>query len=170
MLPVMSKIYEQLVLTQIGDFLTLGLECILKDTVSAYRKGKSTTTALLAIKGDILRAMKRGEATLAVLADFSKAFDKVAFEIVLKKLHFLGFSKSFLVWVTNYQTGRKQFVQIDDKTSSMLDMRFGVPQGSLFVPMVFNIYVSDLSDHLDRTWVPLNVISTRTTRLAGESN
>ncbi|KAL9970328.1 hypothetical protein ACROYT_G022683 [Oculina patagonica] len=147
-LPVMSKIYERLVLNQISDFLITGPECILKDTVSAYRKGHSTTTALLAIKDDILRAMKRGEVTLAVLADFSKAFDTVAYEIVLKKLHLLGFSKSFLVWVTNYLTGRKQFVQIDDKASSTLDVRFGVPQGSVIGPVLFNLYVNDPSDHL----------------------
>ena len=54
---------------------------ILKVNLSAYRKTPSTTTALLAIK-DILRAMKRGEVTMAVLADFSKAFDTVAFEVV----------------------------------------------------------------------------------------
>ena len=45
-------------------------------------------------KNDILKAMNRGEITLAVLVDFSKAFDTVDFEILMKKLHSLRFSKN----------------------------------------------------------------------------
>jgi hypothetical protein len=47
----------------------------------------------------IIHAMNKGEVTMAILADFSKAFDTVAYETVLKKLRGHGFSKSFLVWV-----------------------------------------------------------------------
>lgn len=57
---------------------------------------------------------------MAILADFSKAFDTVAYETVLKKMHKVGFSKSYLKWVTSYLTERKQFVQIDDKLSSTI--------------------------------------------------
>jgi hypothetical protein len=96
---------------------------ILKNSSSAYRKGHNTTTVLLAMRDDIIHAMSKGEVTMAILADFSKAFHTVAYETVLKKLRGQGFSKSFLVWVTNYMTGRKQFVQIDDKKSSPLIKR-----------------------------------------------
>ncbi|XP_048583248.1 uncharacterized protein LOC125562941 [Nematostella vectensis] len=121
MWPTWDPFYERLVLGQMSDFVSSGPDSFLKDTVSAYRKGHSTTTSLLAIKDDITKAMKRGEVTLVVLADFSKAFDTVAYEVVFKKLHHLGFSKSFLMWVTSYLTGRKQFVQIDDKSSRLAD-------------------------------------------------
>jgi hypothetical protein len=107
----------------------------LKNSPSAYRKGHNTTTVLPAMRDDIIHAMSKGEVTMAILADFSKAFDTVAYETVLKKLRGQGFSKSFLVWVTNYMTGRKQFVQIDDKKSSPLNVNFVVPQGSILGPI-----------------------------------
>ena len=46
---------------------------------------------MLVIRDDIFKAMKRSEITLAIMADFSKAFDNVAFEKVLSKLHLMGF-------------------------------------------------------------------------------
>ena len=64
--------------------------------VSAYRKGHSTTTTLLAIRDDIPKAMNRGEVTIAIMEDFSKAFDTVVCETFLWKLRKLGFSKSSL--------------------------------------------------------------------------
>lgn len=119
--------------------------------MSAYRRGHNTTTVMLAMRDDIQRAMKRGEITIAVLADFSKAFDTVSYPIVLRKLHSQGFSKDYLKWVTSYLTGRRQFVQIDDVMSSTTDVFFGVPQGSILGPVLFNLYVNDLTENLDST-------------------
>ena len=45
------------------------------------------------MRDDILQAMRRGEVTLTVLADYSKAFDTVAYETILMKMHSIGFSK-----------------------------------------------------------------------------
>ena len=64
----------------------------LQSNVSANRKGHSTTTTLLAIRDDILKVMNRGEVTIAIMEDFSKAFDTVVYETFLCKLRRLGFS------------------------------------------------------------------------------
>ena len=47
----------------------------------------------------IIRAANRGEVTIAVLAEVSKAFDTVAYELALRKLHKLEFFKSSLHWI-----------------------------------------------------------------------
>ena len=44
-------------------------------SMSGFRKGHSTVTTLLGIRDDITRAVRRGEETLLVFADYSKAFD-----------------------------------------------------------------------------------------------
>ena len=64
---------------------------------------------MLAIRDDILKAMKRSEITLA--------FNTVVFEKVLSKLHLIVFSRTALQWIASYLTGRKQFVQVDDRSS-----------------------------------------------------
>ena len=103
------------------------------------------------MRDDIQRAMQRGEVTIAVLADFSKAFDTVSYPTVLRKLHSQGFSKNYLRWVTSYLTERQQFVQIDDVMSNPTNISFGVPQGSILGPVLFNLYVNDLSETFDST-------------------
>lgn len=139
--PDLFKVFERLVL------LCTFSGGVLKESSSAY-KGHNTTTVLLAMRDDILRVMNREEITMAIMADFSKAFDTVAYGTVLKKLHKQEFSKSFLTWIVNYLTGRKQFVQIDGNSSDTTDVTFGVPQGSILGPVLFNLYVNDLSDRL----------------------
>ena len=96
-LPSLSKIFERLVLNQILVFIEK--QALLASSISGYRKGHSTTTVLMGIRDDIIRAMKKGEVTLMVCADYSKAFDTVRFKAVLAKLREMGFSKSFLLWV-----------------------------------------------------------------------
>lgn len=68
--------------------------------------------------------MKRGELTLMVCADYSKAFNTVKFKSDLTKMHSMGFSKSF--WIINYLCDRRQFVQIDAKVSEYAVLEFGL--------------------------------------------
>ena len=138
-LPALSKIYEKLVLRQMVQFIDS--EHLLPSHVSGFRRGHSTTTALISIRDDIIKAMHRGEVTIMV-------FDTVHFDIIIRKLHSVGFSQQFLRWMMNYLKGRQQYVQIDDKRSEKLNTNFGVPQGSILGPGLFNLYVADLADHL----------------------
>ena len=147
-LPGLSKVFEKVVALQITDYIEG--HGSLHDKITGFRKGHSTTTTLLGIKDDIVRAMKKRDVTLMVLADFSKAFDTVCFKSVITKLHKLNFSKPFLKWIFSYLTDRSQFVQVDDKRSTSTGVNFGIPQGSILGPMLFNLYVSDLKNCIDQ--------------------
>ena len=77
-LPVLSKVFERVVMKQIVSFIDR--EQLLYERVCGYRKGHSTVTALLGLKDMIMQAMSKGEVTLMVRADFSKAFDTIDYK------------------------------------------------------------------------------------------
>lgn len=79
-----------------------------------------------------VRARKKGEVTLMVLADISKAFDTVKCKTLITKLSTLG----FLHWLNSYLSNRTHFVQIDDRVSSKEHVRFVIPQGSILGPIL----------------------------------
>jgi len=82
---------------------------------------------LLKFSDDIQKAMNRNEITMSLLIDYSKAFDTIDHEILLKKLITLNFSNSSIKILMSYLTNRQQYVQIDDTVSALLPLFFGVP-------------------------------------------
>lgn len=110
--PHSHKFHERLVLSQMIEHIDR--HSIFHERISGYRKGHSTTTVLLRCRDDILRAMKRGELTMAIFVDFSKAFDTVDHARIVKKMHNMRFPKHFLLWILSYIGERRQFVQINE--------------------------------------------------------
>ena len=110
-LPVLSKVFEKLVLQQLAVFIER--ESVYHQYQSGYRNNHSTATLLLKLHDDIKKAMKISEVTIAIFTGYSKAFDTIDFSILLNKMHTRNFSKHFLYWIFNFLTDRRHFVKID---------------------------------------------------------
>ena len=79
-----------------------------------------------------------------VLTDLSKAFDWIAYDLLIAKLAAYGFSDTALRYVYSYLSNRKQCVRINNTYSNYQKIKSGVPQGSILGPIFFNLSINDL--------------------------
>ncbi len=104
------------------------------------------TRPRLHLHNDILSALDQNKAVLLVCLDPSAAFDTVNHKIHLNRLEKPVGISTCLSWYRSYLTNRKQSVVIQGVSSTMRDLSSGVPQGSVFDPKMFNIYMLPAGD------------------------
>ena len=110
-----------------------------------FQGKKSTIFALLSATYDWFRTTDTGDEIGAVFFDIKKAFDTVPHRTLIEKLKALNISPLIIRWIFSYLTGRCQRVVVAGATSQPSSIISGVPQGSLMGPLLFLIYIDDIS-------------------------
>ena len=131
-----SKVLERLIYDKI-------IYHVIPYIKSRFMLNRSTTQQLLIFFHDIFSSKYQ---TDAVYLDISKAFDSVSHFHLLDKLTSINISGNLWLWFRAYLTDRFQYVSINNQCSQLMPVESGVPQGSILSPLLFIIYINDISD------------------------
>lgn len=116
---------------------------------SGFLRGHSTVFQLLEMYHQICKNLDDRCPTILIFCDISKAFDRVWHAGLVSKLRSYGVSGDLLSWVIDYISNRKQYVFINSECSERKLIKAGVPQGSVLGPLLFLLYINDITDNLD---------------------
>ena len=139
-LPVLSKILERVVNSQLTDFLEKN--GILLSNQSGFRGKFSTDTCTIDLTDYVKSEISSGKMVGMTLIDLCKAFDTVNHDILIEKLAAIGVSS--IEWFKSYLAARSQCVVSSNSQSDFEDISCGVPQGSILGPQLFLIYINDM--------------------------
>ena len=120
-----------------------------------FRKGMSTTDALVKFETDVHGAISNGEHTVAILFDLSKAYDRTWRYGILEKLHRFGLRGNLPKFVREFMNNRTLIVRVGQTLSDPYPQCEGVPQGSVLSCTLFQVAINDITCSL-----PVNVRST----------
>ena len=143
-LPVVSKILEKIVAKQLTCYLET--KKLFSNSQHGFRCKLSTETALTTITDQLYTNMDNKKVSLLTLCDLSKAFDSVNHNTLLNKLSQLNIDE---FWFSNYLSNRSMSVRLTNNMSKKIKISYGVPQGSILGPILFGVYVNDLSAHVN---------------------
>ncbi|KAF6202877.1 hypothetical protein GE061_003283 [Apolygus lucorum] len=157
----MAKTYSGLLARRLEDFVEQN--SIMTEAQAGFRKGYSTVDAIFTLTGAAHLRLENGpkKKLYAFFVDYRSAFDSVRHDLLLEKLNVVGVSRKFLRTLAAMYGVGQATVWGRQGLSQFFDIERGVKQGFLMSPLLFAIYLNDLTQAIPfGTFVGENVIST----------
>ena len=144
LLPTCGKIFEHLLYNRLYEYFIENELISLKQ--SGFKPQDSYINLLLSITHKIYQSFDSGFEVRGVFLDTSKAFDKVWHKSLIHKLKQNGLEGNLLHTLANFLKDRKQRVVQNGQNSTWFNVEEEIPQGSTLGPLLFLIYINDLSE------------------------
>ena len=144
---MISKLAERAVQGQILKYLEETGQ--ISNNHHAYRMKYSTTMTLIQIMDAVADATHKNLITASISIDLSAAFDCVCHNTLRQKLQYYGLDNNTLKWIDSYLAYRSSFVAIGSAVSSIRTTKYGVPQGSVLGPLLYLIYINEMTTILE---------------------
>ena len=145
-----GKLIERVVQRRLNEHLITNN--LVSEKNYAYEKSHSTELLLLKVVDDLYKAFDNNLPSVVVLLDLSAAFDTVDHAKLLHILKYeIGIDGTALKWFESFLVGRTQTVKIGDDYSEVLELLYGVAQGSVLGPPLFKIYIRSLYKYVEPT-------------------
>ena len=142
-LSCLSKIFERLMYNRLVTFIEK--QKLINDLQFGFRKDRSAYMAVIEAVDTVTNALDRKETVVGVSLDLSKAFDMVSHMILMEKCDKYGIRGVAKEWSISYLNGRKHYVSYNGIKSNKEMISYGVPQGFIPGPLLFLIYINDLT-------------------------
>ena len=148
LLPICGKLLEKIIYNSLYSFMEKNN--LLSVNQSGFRAGDSCTNQLLSITHDIFHSFDANPSleVRGVFLDMSKAFDRVWHDGLLYKLKCNGIQGNVYNLLSSFLSNRYQRVLLNGQSSNWAKISAGVPQGSILGPLLFLVYISDISLNL----------------------